>query len=478
MSPHERVPGAGNPDYEPVLDSTHLIDYLITARGFKGRSSLLVFESMLSAPSGWNLRGSPVEFALGAQLRRETYDRREYSRETGPRGGALQNLALYPCQGGPALEECRAGRTGVFTYLPPGHDMETDRLIYSLFGETAIELNGNLDLQFSLRYEDYGKNGGSSIDPKAGLRWQAAPGLTLRLSAGSTFRAPTLNQTQSGIAATSRQFVSRIGTFKPILALGNADLVPEQAATVNAGVLFDRNGLFVAADRLVVSADLWHYAFRKPLVLEPYVRVLDLACPPGEDSCATDSPYFDRLEFGGASRVSDIAAISVSVVNGPDIDTDGVDFKAEYSLPTAFGEWSAGLSGTRTLSWKIDAWQFGPAHDAAGRLNYDTSLARSVVKWKGGAYLNFSAHRFNLRWALHYTGPYRHDLDSEPRIRAHTIHDLVVAYTAPGDRLILDAALINAGDRDPPRVYRQINYDPVTHNPLGRIFQAGARWRF
>lgn len=194
--------------------------------------------------------------------------------------------------------------------------METDRLIYAAFGETALPLMDALDLQFSLRYEDYGNNGGASLDPKAALRWQAGPSLALRLSAG-----------------------------------------------------------------------------------------------------------------------------------------------------------------TRTLSWKIDAWQFGPAYDAAGRLNYDTSLARSVVKWKGQAYVNLHTERVNLRWTAHYTGAYRHDLDSEPRIRAHNTHDLVAAFTTLGGKLTLDAALLNVTDREPPRVYRQINYDPVTHNPLGRVFQVGVRWR-
>ena len=65
----------------------------------------------------------------------------------------------------------------------------------------------------------------------------------------------------------------------------------------------------------------------------------------------------------------------------------------------------------------------------------------------------------------------------QPRIRAHYTHDLVAAFTTPGGKLTLDAALLNVADREPPRVYRQINYDPVTHNPLGRVFQVGVRWR-
>ena len=478
MSPHEWVPGASNPDYEPGLDNLHLIDYLITARGFKGESSLLVMESVLSGESNWLLAGGAVEYAIGAQIRRETYDRREYSRETGAHGGALQDLKLYPCQGGPSLLDCEVGRVGVFTYLPPAHEMETDRMVYSAFGEAALPIASAVDLQVSLRYEDYGSNGGSSLDPKLGVRWQATPGLALRFSAGTTFRAPTLNQTQDGIAATSRQFVSRIGTFKPILALGNPDLSPEEAATLNAGIIFDRDFVFADADRLFISIDYWRYDFTKPLVLEPYIRVLDLACPRDQAECSVNSPYFDNLDFGGKSRISDIAAISVSLVNGPDIETDGVDFKAEYLLPSQFGEWTLGLSGTHTLSWQINEWELGSAYNAAGRLNYDTSLARALVNWKGNAYVNWRRGGFNLRWTMHHTGGYKHDLDSEPAIRAHSTHDLVLSFTTFGERLTLDAALLNATDREPPRVYRQINYDPVTHNPLGRVLQIGGRWGF
>ncbi len=476
MLPHEWVPGASNPDYEPALDNTHLINYLITARGFKGESSLLVFDAVLSRDTDWALSGGTVEYALGFQVRRETYDRSIYSREQGPRGSALQDLSAYPCQGGPALTDCQAGRVGVFTYLPPGHEMDTDREVYSLFGEARVPLTSELDGQFSLRYEDYGTNGGSSLDPKLGMRWQATQRLALRLSVGTTFRAATLNQTQDGIAATSRQFVSRIGTFKPILALGNPDLDPEQATSLNVGLIFDRDALFTPTGRLFISIDYWRYAFTDPLVLEPYVRVLELACPRDQVTCSRASPYFNNLEFGGEPQVSDIAAIAVSLTNGPDIDTDGVDFKIEYFLPLRFGEWTFGLAGTRTLTWEIDEWSFGATYNAAGRLNYDTPLARSLVDWKGRVFVNLRKARFNFRWTMHHTGDYQHDLDSEPRIRAHQTHDLVASYATLNERLTLEAALLNVTDDTPPKVLRQLNYDPVTHNPLGRILQFGAIW--
>ena len=37
-------------------------------------------------------------------------------------------------------------------------------------------------------------------------------------------------------------------------------------------------------------------------------------------------------------------------------------------------------------------------------------------------------------------------------------------------------SIINLTGREPPRVYCQLNYDPLTHNPLGRLVEIGLRW--
>ena len=73
---------------------------------------------------------------------------------------------------------------------------------------------------------------------------------------------------------------------------------------------------------------------------------------------------------------------------------------------------------------------------------------------------------------------YKHDANTGPPIDAHTTHDITASWALLDDRAVLDAAVFNLGDREPPRVYRQLNYDPLTHNPLGRIVQLGVRWRW
>ena len=42
----------------------------------------------------------------------------------------------------------------------------------------------------------------------------------------------------------------------------------------------------------------------------------------------------------------------------------------------------------------------------------------------------------------------------------------------------LSLAVINVTDEDPPHASTDLNYDPFTHNPFGRMFKVGLRYTF
>ena len=481
IRPHALVPGATNPDYDPAFDNGPLHDYLTTILGNRGQTSLLVLEAVASGLLDWDLRGGAAEYAVGAQWRGETYELQPYTLGAPtPRGGALHDIAIYPCQGGPDITSCE-NREGVFAYLPPAFPVEDDRGIGSVFGELSLPLAPSIESQVSLRFEDYGGDVGSSLDPKVALRWQATDALALRGSFGTTFRGPTLNQTIDGIADTSRQFIGRVGTFKPIHIHGDPTLDPESATTLNAGLVFERTGLLGGSGRFFATVDYWRYDFTDPLVIQPFNFILGLACPPSTHPvCDPGSAWFDTLSIsGGEPSIESLDTISVRIVNGPRIETDGIDFRADLQTNAGPGRLSLGASGTTALSWRIDGWQLGNAYDAKGRLNYDTSLARALPEFKGRLFAGYTVGPFTGRWHLNYTDSYVHDApapwgDNYP-IDAHATHDLHVSWSMPGDRATLFASILNLADEDPPRVFRQLNYDPSTHNPLGRVLSIGLR---
>ena len=482
IRPHSLVPGATNPDYDPAFDNGPLHDYLTTILGNRGETSLLVLEAVASGLLDWRLPGGAAEYAVGAQWRGETYALEPYTvGAPTPRGGALHDIAIYPCQGGPDVTSCD-NREGVFAYLPPAFPVEDDRGIGSVFGELSLPVAPSVESQVSLRFEDYGGDVGSSLDPKVAMRWQATDALALRGSFGTTFRGPTLNQTLDGIADTSRQFIGRIGTFKPIHIHGNPTLDPESATTLNAGLVFERSGLAGGSGRLFATVDYWRYEFSDPLVIQPFNFILGLACPPATHPiCNPASSWSDSLTISGTvPSIENLDTLAVRIVNGPAIDTDGIDFKADFQASAGPGRLSLGASGTATLYWRIDGWELGNAYDAKGRLNYDTSLARALPEFKGRLHAGYTLGAFTGRWHLNYTDSYVHDApapwgDDYP-IDAHATHDLHVSWSVPGDRATLFASILNLGDEDPPWVFRQLNYDPSTHNPLGRVLSIGLRF--
>ena len=482
IRPHSLVPGATNPDYDPAFDNGPLHDYLTTILGNRGETSLFVLEAVASGLLDWRLPGGAAEYAVGAQWRGETYELSPYTvGEPTPRGGALHDIAIYPCQGGPDITSCD-NREGVFAYLPPAFPVEDDRGIGSVFGELSLPLAPSIESQVSLRFEDYGGDVGSSLDPKVALRWQATDALAFRGSFGTTFRGPTLNQTIDGIADTSRQFIGRIGTFKPLHIHGDPTLDPESATTLNAGLVFEKTGLASGSGRFFATVDYWRYDFTDPLVIQPFNFILGLACPPATHPvCDPASSWFDALTISGNQpSVENLDTLAVRIVNGPNIATDGIDFKAEFQASAGPGRLSLGASGTATLSWRIDGWELGNAYDAKGRLNYDTSLARALPEFKGRVHAGYTLGTFTGRWHLNYTDSYLHDApapwgDDYP-IDAHATHDLHVSWSLPGDRATLFASILNLGDENPPWVFRQLNYDPSTHNPLGRVLSIGLRF--
>jgi len=482
IKPHALVPSASNPDYDPAFDNGPLHDYLTTVLGYRGETSLFVLEAVASGLLDWSLPGGAAGYAAGAQWRGETYELNPYTLgEPTPRGSGLHDIAIYPCAGGPLITSCEK-RQGVFSYLPPAFPVEDDRGIGSVFGELSLPLTTSVESQVSLRFEDYGGDVGSSLDPKVALRWQATGALALRGSFGTTFRGPTLNQTISGVADTSRQFVGRIGTFKPVLIRGDPALDPESATTLNVGLVFEKTGLSGGSDRLFATLDYWRYDFTDPLVIQPFNSVLDLACPPATHPiCDPGSSRFDALSISGPiPTIENLDTLFVRIVNGPGIDTDGIDFRADFQKNAGPGRLTLGGSGTATLSWRIDGWALGQAYDAKGRLNYDTSLARALPEFKGRLFAGYTVGSFTGRWHLNHTDSYIHDAptpwgDDYP-IDAFATHDLHISWTIPGDQVTLFASILNVADEDPPRVFRQLNYDPSTHDPLGRVLSIGLRF--
>ena len=455
---------ASNSDFNPSLNNQDLFDYMLTELGGTGQTSLLVLEGVFGGPLNFELDGGSIDFAAGAHWRRETY-------QSGP--WDINNFDLFPCSAGPEIKDCTVNRNGLFGFLPPSTDIDENRNIFALFGELNLPLSPAIEGQLSLRFENYGGETGSSLDPKAAIRFQATESIAFRASAGTTFRGPTLNQIVADDSSNSLQYVASAGAFKRVDTKGNPDLEPEEATTINFGLLVDHDSLLFDGDNLFGTVDYWSYDFEKPLVTEPFGAVLSAACPTNE--CDQTSPYFPRIAFGGPPAATNLEIIDVFIINGPDIKTDGVDFSVNYEFGLGSGIMTVGTNGTRILGYEIDGWVLGGAYDALGSMNYGTSLARSLVEWKGRGTLNYAMGALNARYNVNYIDEYERDT-ADVTVESQITHDLHLNYRLDDHGIDLWMSILNMTDEDPPFTGIEMNYDTFTHNPFGRIIKIGFKY--
>jgi iron complex outermembrane receptor protein len=171
------------------------------------------------------LPAGPLSAAVGAELRRETF---EYNPAAAIQTGDIAG------QGGNQLPE------------------SASRNVESGFLEFNATLLKGLEVDAAVRYDNY-QGIGSTANPKGSLRWQPYSRVLLRASAGTGFRAPSLTD----LYASQARSVTANGTRDPILCPvfsannpscsfqfttitgGNPDLTPEKSRTFTLGTVLE-----------------------------------------------------------------------------------------------------------------------------------------------------------------------------------------------------------------------------------------------
>lgn len=310
---------------------------------------------------------------------------------------------------------------GTLTTIPP---QDFSRSVGSVYGEALIPFIGpkneaplirRLELDVAARYDHY-SDFGSTTNPKVGLLWSPDPQLNMRGSWDTSFRAPTAGQ----LASTVNYFTypvanmtSPTGTTDTLLLQGaNSNLRPERSRTVTAG--FDLSP--TAIKGLTLRASYFNIRYQDqistlPLVggfpnlfsqfasVAPYVT---LSPTLAQVQSYFSSPLF-LGDFAGGGPGGVQAIFDNRFHNLAQTRQSGVDLSASYGLPTAWGDFSAGLSmqhlisasyvaspGTPSISGKGD---FGLPVDT--RLNGSVGLTRGP--WSGTIMLNYwSAYQNSL----------------------------------------------------------------------------------
>lgn len=454
------IPGTANYDAS-LANSASLLSWMKTPLKLTTTSKLTVFEAIVSDEL-FEIDSGTITYAAGVQYRDEEVENKYND---------IANIDLTP--GG---TDAIGNSTGAFTFLRGGTNGSVDQDVYAVFGELAIPLASNIDMQFALRYENYGGDIGDTIDPKVAVRWDINDMLTLRGSASTTFRAPSLNQTTG--QSTALEFIGKELLFKAVDRIGNENLDAETADTYNIGALVR------PFENASVSLDYWHFDFSDPIEREnPNGVVNQVSSENGGAVCGVS----DKITCDGGGQT--IARISTEYVNGPDITTNGLDLNAQYDFEGLGGWWSLNLDATYVLEYEVDAFQAKDSFDAAGSLNAGT-FVRPIQDLKANFSINYNRDIHNLRLVTSYVDDYVdnatdvlvgtsfEDTIYDRTIESHTTYDLFYTLSLNNGDSSLSASVVNLTDEEAPYVRTDLRYDARTHNAFGRIYKVGFTHKF
>jgi iron complex outermembrane recepter protein len=461
--------GFFNPFGDGAVNSKAVLDFIgqgwtatrldseVTSATIKGDGTLL------------ELPGGRVRLAVGATYRRDRFERdgENFTSDPAPR---------------------------------PFNHTDANRSVTAGFAELAVPLFGEgnaraglkrLLLSAAVRHERY-SDFGETTNPKVGMVWEPAVGLTVRASYGTSFRAPAIRELRDPLQISYSPLRDTDGTVLSVMTLfgGNPDLKPETARSFTVGMRYSppdarrwrfELGYFEThfRDRIErPAADNITQALTNP-IYTPYVRRVN---PAG--SAADRALLLDYLNHPGSLLPPDSyppeffrAILDARLVNSTKLTVRGIDIAVAGGFATPDGEASFSLSASHMIDYQRQITPLARPLEQAGTLADPPS-------WRGRAMASWDARGWGASATLNYTHSYLEDIGSPPRrVDAFATIDAQLrfepkALAERGFRLSLNVQ--NLLDARPPFVDQMtgVGYGAANADPLGRILsiQVVKRW--
>lgn len=496
-SPGNAALGLSNPAYVPGNENgQQVIDFIRQKNGTNAVEEQYIADLVFSGQT--TMFGRELGYAFGGQLRQTDFATDPINRFSDP--------AAYPC----AIDGDRSCLddpfdnnfpVGAFTFLGQYPRARLSQSVYAVFAEAQFEPFDGFELTGAVRYEDYGGQVGSTINPKLSARFEVTDFLALRGSVGDTFRGPLPADLGRGVSAVAGIDVLG-GNYKATDTLGNPALAPETALTYNFGAIVEFGGL-------TASVDYWTYKFEGRFTDLPVQAIAAFVAPNGADGtqavdCA--SPFTSFVVFAGGvctqgtTLGNDISRIQTQTVNGPDVTTSGLDFSLNYRADLGRVRLALGANATHTMKYEFSDFGyngllFSPGYDAAGLANYDREPG-TISKWRASGYASLRFEPVSVTWSTTFIGgvddnrcvglefctvtPEFGGTSFGRRVGSFITHDLLgsIDLALGGLNVELQAGIENVFDTEPSAARLEYSYDPFIGTAKGRTFKLGTKLRF
>lgn len=500
-------PGSGSAD---AANIARLVDSELAGQG---KEELLNLRAILDGTL-FNLPGGGVKLAVGYEY---TYDKfQQRTADDAPVGTLRVNpFAAY------------------------------QRRIHSVFGEVQVPIiSEDMELGFiqslvlagSVRYDHF-SDVGDTTNPKIGVTLKPASWLSLRGNYSTSFNAPSPND-QLGVLRNTVNFFPLNAFVRPGdnptvtgtigLQGSNPGLRPQTAKIYSFG--FDINPPFIEG----LNASLTYYNVKfKDLISVPTPGVGIFANFPNNVISnvngvtlaqvqsflnASGAPNAGTTLVTAAGRCANQNACNIYELvdfrqgNYGTVNTEGLDFSANYRLKTGFGGIDAGVAGNYVLSNKTQTGVGAPIIDQLRVTNELLPNGQRLInnansRLQLSATLGADVGAFRAQATLYHTGGYgvnRCDATTTPaciasttgvptatgflqsKVKAFNTVNLFFKYDVPGDSVLFKDLQItlnvnNVFDQDPPlstEIASNAGLGYANGFTLGRLVQFGISKKF
>ena len=428
---------------DPEFNDPALREWMTGDRLGTGHAELTTIEFLVTGSFG-ELGGEPIGFAVGAQHRDQEF--------------------LFGWD--PVSQDGGFGFNNV-----PLFDFGGTRKVDAVFAELVLFPNDELEIQLAGRYEDYG-DGVDSFDPKIGVLWTPTDRLFLRASAGTSFKIPgevqTFGNTATGCGGCQ---LNGVDVEARGARVGTPNLKPEEGESFTAGITWD------VTDNFSMEFNYYYIEFTDLVRAEDGSITLDADVA---DNGIIDDPRF-IIDPAAGTRVAallvadDIIGIELGYLNQDFQETDGVDFRFDWNIPSGANEFGLSLQGTKTLTF--DLADEGVTFDAVGSWN-SRNFAVPTPDWS--ATLRFDWRRgghFARATVRHIPAIIEDNPTREPATEeiSYSRVDLLYNYRFGTDNLMtLSVGVVNATDEEDPISGAGLTTNnTLLYDPRGRMVNVG-----
>jgi iron complex outermembrane recepter protein len=449
------------PNTQGIVDLMSTAKFDGTLRTGTSSTTSLDFKAsteLVALPSG------PLSVAIGASARREDLAQ---TSDAALASGDILNLNATPSLSGA-------------------------RNVWALFAEANIPLATSLEANIAVRYDHYSDFGGTT-NPQVALRWQPAPTMVLRTSAGTGFFAPSLQGlfqppvyglTPGNLSDPARCPVTQspqdCNTQFPLLGGGNPALQPTTSSQWSVGgVWAPTPGLSLGLDYVAILLDDRINFFTTQQIFAQ--------CPDGVTGPTCYLIHRGPVQPGYPTLPGPVVQVDQFLTNLGKQKATAVDFTVQFQAPRQdWGQIKLNFTGTYNInnmrqlldgSYINQVNHYSAVGGNPGVIPYWHHYL--MLDWNNGPWSVTVTENFQTGGYDQSPGP---GTGTQLRtIGAYDLWNLSASYT--GFRSwTLSAGIKNLFDRDPPFSNQtqsyQVGYDPTYADPHGRLYWAGVRYAF